>query len=369
MTSSTTHKHAEYQRFSEAFLPHQRFMNAYYAVIDAISYSGIEDEPPCLHITGPAGVGKTTLKNKLGVEYPVIADGRKIVSPGSPDLTTNSVPLLQFDFPPNPTVISVAQAILRAYGDPRWNKGDRANLTYRVDLAIVSSGTVALLGDEAQRMVDRNGIVVKDELLDWIKERHARNRCVIVLLGLGRLRHLFERDAQIERRWDAEIRLEPYRWLMNDGKPDVDDQANFIAIVQALQNVSPIPFSRDLQMDQATETEVDLIALRFFFASQGLIGRLKKLHKMALREFKRENVGDSKIDLPLLKQAYAAAFGRQSVRLQNPFDSSWTPFFADGSIQLPAPVEDDTAPLHVARRSRPTKKQIKNDLRQSLRKG
>jgi hypothetical protein len=185
----------------------------------------------------------------------------------------------------------------------------------------------------------------------------------------GGHRHVFEKDSQIESRWDNEIRIEPYRWLDGNGHPLLEDQADFIGIVNAMQRVSPIPFSSNLDVSGDDDERVDSAALRFFYASQGVIGFFKKLHKMALREADRATSCPREIDLALLEAAYAAAFRYKQKGMENPFAPNWSPFAADGTPRLPPPVEDDTLLLNPLPRRRPTKRQRKQELMHSLTKG
>ncbi|MDO9714188.1 TniB family NTP-binding protein, partial [Paracraurococcus lichenis] len=263
--------------------------------------------------------------------------------------------------------ISTARRILKQFGDPKWRSGDRDNLTDRVDSAIRYSGTHALLGDEAQRMVDRNGEVRSDDLADWFKERHANTGCCIVLLGLGRLRYLIERDDQIERRWSNEIRIEPYWWVGPKGEANLEDQADYIGFVLALQNASPIPFAADLRLDQLDDTDIDKAALRFYYASRGVPGYEAKLIKAALRIAIRNPAAHSIIDLALLEAAFAAEFRFKQKGMENPFSKEWKPFLPDGKPHLPPPLRDDSLLLHAKkRRRRPTKREKSRALRTAM---
>lgn len=356
MTRSPGQLRKDYAAFSRQFVPHPRFDAAFEAVEEVMSYVGVEDEPPNLPITGPTGIGKTTLIRRLRAKHPVVPNGRRVETPGCPDAIADDVPLLAFEFPSQPTVISVGRCMLKQLGDPRWRRGDRDDITDRVDTLIRACGVRVALGDEAQRMVDRNGEVRRDDLADWFKERHASTGIALVFVGLGRLRHLIEKDDQIERRWDAEIRLDPYRWLDPEGDPAIDDQADFIGVVLALQNASPVPFADDLRLDHEKDAVVDSRALRFYYASWGVIGYVVKLVKAALRIVIGSPASFPVIDLALLEKAYVTAFRVKQKGLENPFALGWQPFNRIGKPNLPPPLKDDSVLLTTKRR-RQTKRE------------
>lgn len=336
-----------YGRMTKIFVPHPKFQEVFEEVRAAIELhgDGDDDELPCLHIGGPPGAGKTTLLKKLAREYPVRADARRIPQPGMADAVADAVPVLLVEVPPQPTVISVAQAMLKKLGDPFWNKGGRSNLEDRVDLLLDRCGTRAVVFDEGQRAIDRTGTVVKADLADWFKKRHAQANVVLVFVGLGRLDYLFKRDDQIKRRWDAPLRLPPYGWLNADGSDNIEDQEVFIGIVAAFARLSPLPFSPDLDVEQEDEAAALRAAMRFYYASQGLVGLLKKLMKHAMRIAMRAPARHTRIGLGLLREAFEKGFRYKDEGMVNPFGPDW-----DG--QAPPPVQDDTLLLEVPKRRR-----------------
>ena len=173
--------------------------------------------------------------------------------------------------------------MLRKLGDPRWNAGDREKLKARVVQAIRQSGAKAIFGDEAQRLVDRNGEVVRDDVADFIKELHLATGCVFILVGLGRFERLVLKDWQIGRRWDAPIRLlpyTPYDYRTYARTADWEDYADWLV---TLHGKLPIPLARALSVDSGDVQAAELALLRFLNASQGSPGNDKKLLKSCLR--------------------------------------------------------------------------------------
>lgn len=255
--------------------------------------------------------------------------------------------------PPQPTVKSLGREMLRLLGDAEWYRGDEFMVGDRVDRYLEGCGTAAILIDDAQRAVDRTGVVVSEKLVDWLKERHERHGVSLVLLGLGRLRYLFEVDAQIERRWDAELRLEPYKWGLNDDS-DLSDRADFIGVLVSFSELSPLPFELDVR-DQD-------VAFRFYYATRGLTGYLAKLLQMAMRIARRGE--ENCVSADLLERAFERAFRRELHNMSNPFSSGF-------ELRLPPALGDDRI-LIAEMRGRSalgkTKKQFSRDVHNRLSK-
>jgi hypothetical protein len=330
-----------YNAMKSIFINHPNFAWALEEIRDLIDLSPTSDAP-CIHVSGPSGVGKTTLKDRLKAEYPPVPDGAVVKLRGNLTMVADRHQLLIVDMPAEPTVKSLARAMLKAYGDDEWHKGDEYSLGDRVDRFIAASQTNAVLIDEAQRAIDRQGTVVSDKLLDWLKARHAENPVGFILLGLGRLRYLFEADRQIERRWDSEIRLEPYRWRLSDGSDDLDGQANFLGLLAKFRDLSPVPFRVDIEDDE--------VAFRFFYISQGLIGGIKKLLLRAVRLSARSQLGEPSLDLKLLEGACDKAFRLRQNAMVNPFHS--------GFEQRMPPELDDDYQLPIPKKIRQTKRRL-----------
>ena len=356
----------DYQELSGKFVPHPRFDAAMAEVRSAMNLHGCDDEVPCLTITGPTGVGKSTLRKKLAAEYRCTADGMRIPTAGCPDLLADHVPLLQLDMPPNPTAVAIYRAALKAWGDPLWETGRRENLAERFDRAVSQHGTVGVLIDEAQRLIDRSGTLVKDDVAESLKDRHRATGCILILLGLGRLNNILSKDGQIGRRWDAEIRFEPYRWLDQAGEPLIEEQADFIGMLAGLQGAFPLPFTPDLDVTVSDEKVVDAAALRFLHMSHGRTGIVVKLLKRALR-IRIDRGTREPADMALLHEAFERGFRKRDIPMVNPFGPDWSPFDREGRPVLPPPLDDDYLLLNPEPRRR-TRRQDERELNRKLRK-
>jgi hypothetical protein len=330
------------------FVSHPMFAEIMEEVEFVLSLHDSGGEAPCLQITGETGIGKTTLFEKLKARYPIVKDGCRTKLPSGTELVTNHVPLLAFEMPSQPRVIPVARQMLKALGDPMYMKGRREDLEDRVDHYLKMCGTKGILIDEAQRAIDRNGVLTASDLIDWIKTRHSVSGISFIMLGLTQLRLLVEQDPQFERRWDNEIVMRPYDWG-SEGAEEPISRSYFIALLAAFRDASPIPFSSEVNVLD------DYIAKRFFYVSRGFIGILKKLLLMATRVAMQRHI--DYIGFAVLEEAFEKAFGKEKefADLTNPFGRGW-------KGQLPPKMRGSAAPYRRlrARSSRKLRRSERN---------
>lgn len=329
------------------YVPHTRFVDTMTKIRTALdTLHGIDEEPACLYVTGPSGVGKSTLLRKLAEDYPKETDGVEVSHPLLGSLVADCIPLPVVKMPSKPTVISIGQAILKALGDPNWFRGaSRSSIEARVDLLLLSCRSKGIVFDEAQRIVDRGGTVVSFDIVDWLRDRSANNGVILVLVGLGRLAAAFLQDDQFLRRYDAEIRLLPYTWKNEIGVDLREEQEDFRAVLIALKDVMPLPFASDIDVDHPDEFTAMVAQRRFYYASNGLLGRLLKLFKHAMRHVSSDPEKHRQLTLDLLSTAFEAAFDHAKAGMANPFAVDWVPC-------LPPTLTDDRQLIFQPRRKR-----------------
>ncbi|WP_201859372.1 ATP-binding protein [Microvirga soli] len=328
------------------FIEHPAFEDVVEEVIATIGLHGKVREAPNLFITGPSGIGKTTLVTKIEENFPRVVDGRRVNLPGGLEAVCDSVPLLCIDMPSQPTPISVARVLLKHLGDEFWRKGGRDDLNTRLVLYTQACGVRGIVVDEAQRAVDRDGVVRREDLAEWLKEIHSQINVSFILLGMGRVRHLFDHDDQIDRRWDEEIQMPPYIWgkdPVKDTDPVPESRLFFLALLVAFKEESPLPYAPEI--DVLDEDE----AKKFYYASRGVVGLLKKLLSRAMWIATRD--GDLIVSADLLRRGFDKAFRKEKLheKLINPWGPEW-----DG--RMPPPIRDHTLLIQPKRTRRGKKR-------------
>lgn len=327
------------------------------------------DEAPCTEISGPAGVGKSTLWNWIKDEQPTCSVFESVKVARGPAVLVGRRPVITVKLAEEPTVVTICELFLEALGDPMTGKGTVRDKTHRVDVLLHLCGVSVIFIDEFQYVVDRTGIVSAENIVDWLRDRHMRasrsalgfsdaRSIALCFIGLGRLGAIFSGDSQRLRRWDAGWRMSPYG---REGE-DLDD---FAGIVSAFVEACALRTDTKLDFDDPRLIE------RFHYATWGIAGGLKKLFAAAmriaalapdhyptlsLRLFERAFDLQIRVDeYPVVELGHGAGIMRPPIPMQNSFGTS---FDANRSPPLPIDDRDPIAPLSRRRATSKSKRLI-----------
>jgi hypothetical protein len=155
-------------------------------------------------VLGYTGAGKTQIALQYLARFPrSVVDGQTIV------------PVLYAVMPDKPTRRSIVEAMLKALGDPAYDRGPSADhLTYRLSKLLKKCRTRVILIDEFQHVLDRAHKNVAPEAAEWLKTFWYANKIGVVLFGLDHSFEFFVRkeNKQLRRRFRAPITLNPIPW-------------------------------------------------------------------------------------------------------------------------------------------------------------
>jgi Cdc6-like AAA superfamily ATPase len=160
-------------------------------------------EPPGLLVLGYTGAGKSAIALEYLARYPRYEDeGQTIVT------------VLYVVMPDKPTRRSMVAAILKALGDPTFDRGSADALTERLGELLRQCRTRLIIIDEFQHVMDRAQENVAAEAAEWLKTFWYSNRIGVVLFGLEHCYKLFTRkeNKQLRRRLSRPIILKPFPW-------------------------------------------------------------------------------------------------------------------------------------------------------------
>lgn len=276
----------------KTLLTHKRFIKVISHIAELHHHSQSNSVGGGLLITGPSGVGKTTILQHYLEQFPRVKELHK-----------TRIPVLDVVTPSSPTVKSFTEAILIALGDPMARRGSAEEKTFRIFQLLKACEVEILLIDEIQHFYYAHTIVEFRRVTDWLKNMISITGLAVVLFGLEEAEMVVFSNEQLARRFSSRLHLSPFS-LTNDA-----DFLEFRAALKGLQAILPISTEEPLH-------EANL-ARRFLIGSNGLLDYVRKILEGAVVVAGR--AGLKNLDL----MTYAAGF-RNNVwpevsDRQNPF--------------------------------------------------
>lgn len=200
---------------------------------------------------GQTGSGKSTLLHFYADKFPRSTGGE-----------TAKIPVLVVETPESPSVKDLAEAMLRALGDPAAAKGKTSQQTERIINFCKQCGVELVLLDEFQHFFDGTRVAEARKVSDWLKLLMNNIGRPFVLFGLPRAIQVVNINPQLRRRFAAPYYLEPFAFTTEA------DMREFRAVLKLLQMKLP--------MGSVSISEANM-ARRFYFASHGLFDYIVKV--------------------------------------------------------------------------------------------
>lgn len=231
---------------------HPQFENAYQAILNAYQMKSCVDSAQNIICVGQSGTGKSTLKEKLKITYPVAQTEGKFV-----------IPILVVDTPSLPTVKNIAEEMLIQLGDPRFNKGSAIDKTNRILNYLDLCEVKMVIFDELQHFLDQGKQRTPYEVSDWLKTLIDKARISTVLMGLERSEELLRVNEQLRRRFSKRVDIRPFDISQKESRE------SFIGVISILDQKVGLPHRINLRDKELIQS--------FYFATNGIIDYLVKL--------------------------------------------------------------------------------------------
>lgn len=234
-------------------------------------------EPECLFICGPTGAGKTTARKEYARRFARIKSDEGY-----------TVPVLSATIPVPATVKSVATKLLYELGDPAADKGTTGSQTLRLEMLAKDCSVEVIILDELQHFIDRDSQKILKTVSDWLKTLLEDTGIPIVLIGLPEAEGVLNANSQLSRRFANRHYLEPFRWDTNEKKEE------FRKFLSAVESMLPLSEKSNLADED--------MALRFYYASDGVVAYVMKLARYGTRVALKQRL--EKLDLDVLAKAF-----------------------------------------------------------------
>lgn len=217
----------------------------------------------------------------------------KLIASQRPDEHTEERTIrrcVTFCVPPRPSSVSMSSAVLRALGDPRWDRGKADVLETRAVHLLRECGTEVILIDNVHDVPERRTRKGVREVGNWIRTLIDNVPALFVSLGAEQGLDVFRANNQARRRSPAHIRVNYFDCQTNAG----------------IARMRRFLFEVDKQLPLAEMSDISSFELtrRIWMATYGIpeyiIGLLTEALEFATRSG-RESVGLSDLQLAFKK--------------------------------------------------------------------
>lgn len=233
-------------------VPHTAFEEASRRLEQCFDYASGTQEPICFALVGESRTGKSRVLDEARFKHPKVRDAEGLM-----------VPILHVKTPSKPTVKGLAELMLDAMGDPKFDKGTEIAKTRRLVKLMREARTRMVMIDEFQHFVDKGSLTVMHHVADWLKTLVDDCKVALVVVGLPTCRAVLEQNEQLAGRFLSPFEMPRFDWK------DESQRDEFVAILQSLQD----SLRHTFDMPDLTSPEM---TFRCYCASGGLIGYIAK---------------------------------------------------------------------------------------------
>ena len=278
-------------------VPHPQFFEAVSEVRRRTGRCIRQSKGAAMSVIAPTGAGKSTLAKYCQQMWP----DRTL-----PELTLRRV--VVFTIPPRPSSGSMSSAVLKALGDPRWEKGKAQILQERTKYLLTKCRTRLVLIDNVHDVPERRRRSGVREVGNWIRDLVDTVSALFVSLGAEQGLDVFNANSQVRRRSPAHMRIDYF------GVAVKKDAAQFLRFLYELDKNLPLA-----KMSGLSEPK---LAARIWMASHGVMDYIMQITTEALELAVKK--GQEQLTLEDLAQGFKQVF-KDATPATNPFDPK-TPF-------------------------------------------
>lgn len=272
---------------------HQSFSAAVLRIKTVIEFARNGVEPRHTLLVGESGTGKTWLAEYIESMFPrSIGMNRKVI------------PVLLVTTPPIPTFKSLCERILFALDDPFYHRGTTSEKGMRALSLMRSCKVECVILDEFQHFLDNpRHITSLTGVADWLKVFINEAGVPFVLIGLPHCERVLQVNEQLKRRFSSRLNLPAF------SIDTPEDEKQFRTVLNEID--------KSLPMERISGLAEADVARRIYFATNGLIGYVRKLITDAVEKALSQN--HSFISADSLRAAFEDVVWRSNCADLNPF--------------------------------------------------
>lgn len=316
---------ARIEEFHGIFIKHKAIKKVIEFIEIELVLRQVEKHANGALVIAGSGSGKTSFVKFLRRKYPDL---------DTPTLSTR--PVICFKVPAVPTPSSMGSALLKALGDPLYDRGSWEDKKDRAESLLLKAGTIIIAIDDFQDVPSRRKAKGVEHIANWIRDL-CDFKFPGLIFALGTEQAAVVRDAHDQLRRRMQARFELPVFSMNS-EADIKTFRSFLEFVD-----------RDLPLAEHSELKGTALARPLIAATNGILDYLMKLLVRALmRAVQRGSERIEKVDLELAFEdlhQVAAVNG-------NPFAADWNGEALTGPGQIFELRQDDPDDAEVNKASR-----------------
>ena len=270
------------------------------------AFSKYGGEPQCMLLTGPSGVGKTSIIEKYLIQHP-----RRNV------YEATEIPVLHVTLSEIKTTVSMYQQILHDLGHPRpFESNNELELRVQIKSLVKNCKVEMIIIDEFQQLIERKTNAILSDTANSLKRLIIEIKIPVVLVGMPYSTVILDTNSQLSSRFQHRHSIQPFRISKEK------DRTSYYTFLSLLEKQMFLPEESDLSKQD--------IASRLYMYCEGSCRKLRSLLDIAFE--KTLISGESKISLARL--ASTASF------IDSELDKDTNPFLIDSSkIKIKEPDE------------------------------
>ncbi|MBZ0301234.1 MAG: TniB family NTP-binding protein [Anaerolineae bacterium] len=265
-----------------ALIPHRQLEQILKEFERCCQLTAGHNEPTCMTVEGPTGVGKTRLAEELVRREPPYEGPEGLIWP-----------VFHSQIPAETTPKNFAIALLADLGDPTPSRGD----PMRRVIELISQVVVhAVVLDDFQHLLNVNTPRRQDAVTDLLKVLIKKTNKVFVVVGIeGKIGEILQHNTQLKRLFSARMHLRPFALDWNTKPEQYQDQVReFDFFIGAAVRTNGITFSDQLPHEGWL--------IRLHLATQGVAANILNLLRYArVLALERDR---HVVDLGILAEAY-----------------------------------------------------------------